>query len=62
MKRNGRNLTDSVDGFLLGKRYLVRDRDPSFLHSDLVGRISIGILELVRQKKFELFPSLAFRF
>ena len=26
----GRNLTDSVDGFLRGKRYLIHDRDPLF--------------------------------
>jgi hypothetical protein len=25
-----RNLTDSVDGFLRGKRYLIHDRDPLF--------------------------------
>jgi len=25
----GRNLTDSVDGLLKGKRYLIHDRDPS---------------------------------
>jgi len=26
----GRNLTDAVDGFLLGHRYLIMDRDPIF--------------------------------
>lgn len=25
-----RNLTDGVDGFLRGKRYLIHDRDPLF--------------------------------
>jgi hypothetical protein len=25
-----RNLTDGVDGFLIGKRYLLHDRDPLF--------------------------------
>ncbi len=30
MKQVARNLTDMWDGFLLGKRYLIRDRDPLF--------------------------------
>lgn len=30
MKRVARNLTDSVDGFLAGKRFLIHDRDPLF--------------------------------
>jgi transposase InsO family protein len=30
MKQVARNLTDMWDGFLLGKRYLVHDRDPLF--------------------------------
>jgi putative transposase len=30
MQQIGRNLTDAVDGFLLGKRYLIMDRDPVF--------------------------------
>jgi putative transposase len=30
MSQIGRNLTDSVDGLLKGKRYLIRDRDPLF--------------------------------
>src|SRR5262249_4731280 len=30
MKQVARNLTDSVDGFLKGKRYLIHDRDPMF--------------------------------
>jgi len=30
MKQIARNLTDSVDGFLKGKRYLIHDRDPLF--------------------------------
>ena len=28
MKQVARNLTDMWDGFLLGKRYLIHDRDP----------------------------------
>jgi transposase InsO family protein len=30
MKQVARSLTDAVDGFLLGKRYLIMDRDPVF--------------------------------
>jgi len=30
MKQIARNLTDSFDGFLLGKRYLLMDRDTKF--------------------------------
>ncbi len=30
MKQVARNLTDLWDGFLLGKRYLIHDRDPLF--------------------------------
>ncbi len=30
MKQIGRNLTDSFDGFLLGTRYLLMDRDTKF--------------------------------
>jgi putative transposase len=30
MTQVARNLTDSVDGFLLGKRYLLHDRAPLF--------------------------------
>ena len=30
MMQVGRNLTDSVDGFLLGKRFLILDRDKKF--------------------------------
>ena len=30
MTQISRNLTDDVDGFLVGKRYLIHDRDPLF--------------------------------
>jgi hypothetical protein len=30
MKQVARNLTDPLDGFLLGKRYLLMDRDATF--------------------------------
>ncbi len=37
MKQVARNLTDMWDGFLLGKRYLIHDRDPLF--TELVRRL-----------------------
>jgi hypothetical protein len=30
MSQIGRNLTDTFDGLLRGKRYLIHDRDPLF--------------------------------
>jgi hypothetical protein len=30
MKQVARNFTDGVEGFLIGKRYLLHDRDPLF--------------------------------
>jgi putative transposase len=30
MEQSARNLVDAVDGFLLGKRYLLTDRDPPY--------------------------------
>lgn len=30
MNQMARNLTDAFDGFLLGKRFLIHDRDPLF--------------------------------
>ena len=35
MSQIARNLTDSVDGLLTGKRYLIHDRDPLFTHDFL---------------------------
>src|SRR5262249_44043044 len=32
MNQVARNLTDAIDGFLRGKRYLIHDRDPLFTH------------------------------
>ena len=37
MKQAARNLTDMWDGFLLGKRYLIHDRDPLFTEGGDVG-------------------------
>ena len=35
MSQIARNLTDSADGLLAGKRYLIHDRDPLFTHEFL---------------------------
>jgi hypothetical protein len=32
MKQVARNLTDGIDGFLRGMRYVIHDRDPLFTH------------------------------
>jgi hypothetical protein len=37
MKQTARNLTDGVEGFLKGMRYVIHDRDPLF--TDEVRRI-----------------------
>jgi transposase InsO family protein len=46
-----RNLTDSVDGFLRGKRYLVHDRDPLFTQAfrAILGAAGIECLKLPPQ-------------
>jgi hypothetical protein len=38
-----RNLTDSVDGFLRGKRYLIHDRDPLFTDAFRAVLVAAGI-------------------
>ena len=40
MKQVARNLTDAMDGFLVGKRYLLMDRDASF---------SVAFREMLKQ-------------
>jgi putative transposase len=39
----GRNLTDSMDGILNGKRYLIHDRDPLFTGEFLETIASVGV-------------------
>jgi transposase InsO family protein len=48
MEQVARNLTDSFDGFLLGKRYLVHDRDPLFTDdfSDILAGIGVKTVQL----------------
>jgi len=43
MDQIGRTLTDSMDGLLSGKRYLIHDRDPLFTSAFLETIASIGV-------------------
>ena len=43
MDQIGRNLTDSMDGILNGKRYLIHDRDPLFTAEFLETIASVGV-------------------
>jgi hypothetical protein len=43
MDQIGRNLTDSMDGILKGKRYLIHDRDPLFTGEFLETIASVGV-------------------
>ena len=43
MNQIARNLTDSVDGLLTGKRYLIHDRDPLFPHEFLSTLNDVGV-------------------
>jgi transposase InsO family protein len=43
MDQIGRNLTDSMDGILNGKRYLIHDRDPLFTAKFLETIASVGV-------------------
>jgi putative transposase len=43
MSQIGRNLTDTVDGILRGKRYLIHDRDPLFTAEFLSVLSDVGV-------------------
>ena len=43
MDQIGRNLTDSMDGILNGKRYLIHDRNPLFTSAFLETIASVGV-------------------
>ena len=43
MAQIARNLTDSVDGFFKGKRYLIHDRDPLYTREFLSMLADVGI-------------------
>src|SRR3954469_2362242 len=40
---DGRKVTDAVDGILLGKRYLIHDRDPLFTAEFLTLLAGVGV-------------------
>ena len=46
MEQLARNLTDAVDGFLVGKRFLIHDRDPLFTKSFEVVLKAVGITSI----------------
>ena len=43
MSQMGRNVTDAVDGILVGKRYLIHDRDPLFTAEFLNLLAGVGV-------------------
>jgi putative transposase len=43
MSQMGRNLTDTADGILKGKRYLIHDRDPLFTAEFLCMLADVGV-------------------
>jgi transposase InsO family protein len=43
MSQIGRNLTDAADGILIGKRYLIHDRDPLFTAEFLELLANVGV-------------------
>jgi putative transposase len=51
MSQVGRNATDAVDGILLGKRYLIHDRDPLFTaeFEQLLASMGVKSVKLPRQ-------------
>ncbi len=48
MEQVARNLTDAFDGFLLGKRFLIHDRDPLFTKEfcDILGSVGVKTKKL----------------
>ena len=48
MTQIARNLTDGVDGFLVGKKYLIHDRDPLFTQEfrEPLGAAGLGVVRL----------------
>ena len=43
MAQIARNITDDVEGFFKGKRYLIHDRDPLYTHEFLSMLADAGI-------------------
>ena len=46
-----RNLTDAIDGFFIGKRYLIHDRDPLYTNEflDMLGDVGVQSVKLPRR-------------
>jgi hypothetical protein len=55
MAQIARNITDDVEGFFKGKRYLIHDRDPLYKHEFLTMLADAGIesVKLPPIPKFE---------
>jgi len=51
MTQIARNLTDGVDGFFTGKRYLIHDRDPLYTNEflDMLGDVGVQSVKLPRR-------------
>jgi putative transposase len=51
MTQIARNLTDCVDGFFIGKRYLIHDRDPLYTNEflDMLGDVGVQSVKLPRR-------------
>src|SRR5262245_38871500 len=43
MSQIARNVTDAVDGFFMGKRYLIHDRDPLYTNEFLSILADVGV-------------------
>jgi putative transposase len=52
MTQVARNLSDAAEGFLTGKRYLIRDRDPLFTEEfvEILKRTGVRSVRLWRSK------------
>jgi hypothetical protein len=50
MSQIGRNLTDSINGLLKGKRYLIHDRDPLFTAEFLNILAETDVTSVLRQE------------
>jgi putative transposase len=51
MTQIARNLTDGVDGFFIGKRYLIHDRDPLYTNEflNMLGDVGVESVKLPRR-------------
>jgi transposase InsO family protein len=51
MMQIARNLTDAIDGFFIGKRYLIHDQDPLYTNEflDMLGDVGVQSVKLPRR-------------